>query len=84
MPHYYAEYVQWILTSQVHRPMAMIKKSTRWSSDLNCQNFNKAAITHLGLNYPTDVTVFTNCFPTFFDIYVATSLASAHTTEKTT
>ena len=64
--------------------MAMINNSTRWSSALNCQNFNKAAITHLGLNYPTDVTVFTDCFPTIFDIYVSATLTTAHTTEKTT
>jgi len=71
MPHYYTEYVQWILASRVHRSMAMIHNGTSWSSDLNCQNFNKAEIAHLGLSYPTDVTFFSDCSPTFFYIYAS-------------
>ncbi|CAF3369527.1 unnamed protein product [Rotaria sp. Silwood1] len=40
MPHYYAEYVEWILTYQVHRPMAMIRNMNA-ADAFDIGNFNE-------------------------------------------
>jgi hypothetical protein len=84
-PSYFADDIRHQLVQQVHLPMAIQnKRSTKWSSRLNCQTFTRAAIEFLNFPFPSDIIITSDCVPSLVDVYLAGRYITAVMTDEIT
>ncbi len=77
IPPYFAEHLKTSLNNNVHHPMSLDNGGTKWSPSLNCQTFTRAAIQHLGFEFPSDMVVVSDCVPAMVDMYLSSRLTTA-------
>ena len=76
-PTYFAENLRSKLITDVHYPISLNNKGTKWFSLLNCQTFTHAAVQYLGLEFPSDIVVVSDCIPSMVDMYLSSRLTTA-------
>ena len=69
IPVRFAKEIEYRLISQVYDPICQANKSPKWSSRLNCQTFTRSCIEHLGIEFPSEVDMISDCIPTMMNIY---------------